>query len=231
MLIQFGGGITDIRGSVHTYTFSRNSYGAYARNRTIPTDPMSAAQLSCRAALSFRGPRWNTIATAAQRAGWSAYATTVITQNRLGQDIHLSGYDHYCRSMVLRSMYVLGGNLTPPRIPGLPEVDPSLSAIVSVAGGASISFSTALPWRSETAAFLLVWASMPRSPGRTYIGGPYRHLVSIAGSSTSPPTSPITGLTYPFALVALQKVELYGRISRADKRLSAPFHIQSVVIA
>lgn len=230
MLVTFGGGITDIRGSVHTYTFSRNSYGSYARNRTIPFDPLTARQVQCRWAMGFRAAQWNTVASAAQRAGWSAYATTVITQNRLGQDIHLSGYDHYCRCMVLRSIYALGGNPTPPRIPGLPEVDASMSAIVSTTSGTSISFNHALPWRSETAAFLLVWASMPRSRGRTYIGGPYRHLVSIAGSSTSPPSSPRTGLTYPWTIVAVQKVELYGRISRADKRLSAPFHIQTSVI-
>ena len=52
-LIKTGPAVAVISGSVGGTVFSRNKGGAYMRNRSIPVNPQSAAQVVVRAAMAF----------------------------------------------------------------------------------------------------------------------------------------------------------------------------------
>ena len=51
----------------------------------------------------------------------------------------------------------------------------------------------------------------------------------IEGDATTPPTSPYAA-TLPFTLQAAQKSFIFGRVTRADGRLSSPFRLPAIVV-
>ena len=95
MLIRSGMGM-QLSGSVGGVTASRNSAGAYLRNRTVPVNPNSVRQQSVRSGFAAAAEKWREL-TAAQREGWAGYATGTPLLNRLGESITLSGFAMYCR--------------------------------------------------------------------------------------------------------------------------------------
>lgn len=89
MLIRGGMG-QQLSGSVGGVTASRNRYGAYLRNRTVPVNPNTPRQLEVRAAFAAATLAWKGL-TDLQRGAWTAYADQTPVLNRLGESITLSG--------------------------------------------------------------------------------------------------------------------------------------------
>jgi hypothetical protein len=83
-LVQFGGGVSQIRGSINGTVFSRNRSGAIARGRTKPVNPVTQRQSEVRAAFGQASSSWGSL-TAADVADWEAYAALVTRINGLGE--------------------------------------------------------------------------------------------------------------------------------------------------
>lgn len=230
-LIKFGGGVTDVRGSIGGSVFSRNRYGAYARNRTIPVNPSSTAQQKIRSIMSVVRAAWFNTLTAAQRAAWASYAAAVQVQNRLGETITLTGFNHFARSasaLLYNDVAIVADG---PTDNSLPETDETVAYTPDESSSnVSIAFDTDAAWVGETGAYMLVYASRPQNPTVNYFKGPYRIAGKIAGNTTTPPTSPQT-VNLPFAAAAGQKVFFQTRIVRADGRLSEPFRGVGTVVS
>ena len=96
MLIRTGFG-GQLSGSVGGVVASHNKGGAYLRNRTVPTNPNSARQLTARMALASASQAW-AVLTQVQRDGWNAYAAATPLVNRLGESITVSGFNMYIRT-------------------------------------------------------------------------------------------------------------------------------------
>ena len=223
MLVKFGGGVVAATGSVAGNTFARNRYGAYVRARTKPVNPNSTRQQAVRSAIADLASRWAQILTAVQRTAWNLYANSVIMKNRLGEDIHLSGYNHYIRSNTL--LLQIGGTLVDngPTVFELPEKDSTLSCTASEATQlVSVAFDDTFTWLDLDDAHLHVKMGTPQNPQRNFFGGPWRYMASIAGDSVAPPTTP-DDQAVPFVIAELQRIWIEARIVLPDGRVSEPF--------
>jgi hypothetical protein len=226
-LVKLGGGVADIRGSVGGTVFSRNRYGAYARNRTIPVDPGSTAQTKIRATLGNVRDAWFSTLTQAQRDAWAVYAANVQVVNRIGESINLTGWNMFARTNTALLYNDESIIAAAPTDFSLAEQDATLSITVSEATQMiSVAFDDTMDWVGEDGAFLFIYASRPQNPTVNFFKGPYLLAGQVSGNGTTAPTSPTT-MSLPFAAVAGQKIYVQARIVRADGRMSEPFRVTS----
>lgn len=224
-LIKLGGGVADIRGAIAGTVFSKNRYGSYARNLTVPVNPGTPAQTKIRAVMGQVRAGWFDLASQAQRDAWAVYATNVPVQNRLGESITLTGWNMFARTNAAALYNDLDFVLDAPTDFSLAEQDATLAIAVSEATQLiSVSFDAGMDWVDENDSQLLIYASRPQNPTVNFFKGPYLIAGMISGDSVTPPTSPET-MALPFAAVEGQKIFVQARILRADGRLSEPFRV------
>jgi hypothetical protein len=228
-LIKLGGGVADIRGSIGGTVFSKNRYGSYTRNRTIPVNPGTTAQTKIRAAMGQIRNAWFNTLTQAQRNAWAVYASNVSVTNRLGESITLTGWNMFSRtnSNLLYNDYDIVADA--PTEFSLAEQDSTLAITISAATqNISVAFDDTMEWVDEDGAALMLYVSRPQNPTVNYFKGPYLIAGKIEGDGTTAPTTPAT-IALPFAAVAGQKIFAQARIVRADGRLSEPFRVNGTV--
>lgn len=217
-LVKFGGGITQMSGSIGGTTFARNRFGNYARSRTKPVNPNTILQTNVRGYIGLLAQKWHDTLISSQRIAWSTYANAVAMKNRLGESTYNTGFNHYLRVNTVRLQ--LGKSQCPnaPHILSLPEKDPTFAISASVATQLiTVTLSTGLPWQSITASVFGVWMGEPQLVTRNYFGGPWK----MAGAILCDAVAPLT-VAPPYTLVLGQKVWCYGRIATGptDSRLS-----------
>ena len=222
-LVKFGGGITQMTGSIAGNTFARNRYGNYVRARTKPVNPNTAAQGAMRSSVSFCTERWHDTLTALQRIAWANYADAVAMKNKLGEAVFLSGFNHYIRSNVEAKRQAITLYDDGPTTLALPEKDPTLAATLSsLTQKISVIFDDTLPWCDEDGSYMFVYMGRPQLLTKNFFNGPWKFAGKIAGSSVAPPSSGDL-LDAPFTITNGQKVFIYARILRADGRLTEKF--------
>lgn len=230
-LIKLGGGVADIRGSIGGTVFSKNRYGSYTRNRTIPVNPSSSAQTKIRATLGQVRNAWFSVLTQAQRDAWAVYATNVPVQNRLGETINLTGWNMFARTntaLLYNDETIVAAA---PTDFSLAEQDSTLAITVSEATQLiSVSFDDTMDWCDEDGSFLFIYASRPQNATVNFFKGPYLIAGQVDGDSVTPPTTPET-MAVPFPVVEGHKLFVQARICRADGRLSEPFRVDCSVAA
>jgi len=219
-LIKFGGGITDARGSIAGNVFSRNRSGAYIRSRTKPVNPNTTRQSGVRALMSTISQNWNNVLTQAQRDAWETFASNVSEQNRLGEDINLTGFNQYVKSNMAAQNAGLSAIAAAPTIFTKPGEDNSFAVAVSEASQEiTVTFDDTADWCDEDGGAMILQMGIPQNESINFFDGPWRFADSIDGDSTTAPTS-TTAIAVPFAVSEDQKVFVRGRIIRADGRLS-----------
>jgi hypothetical protein len=107
-----------------------------------------------------------------------------------------------------------------PTVFTLPEAPYTFVATCSEAAQTvSLAYDNAETWANEDDAALLLFQGQPRGAARNFFNGPYRYIGKVEGDSGTPPTSPATPATaWPY--VEGQRIKVYGRVTRADGRLS-----------
>lgn len=227
-LVRFGGGVVQMSGSIAGDTFARNRYGNYARARTKPINPNTAAQVKCKSVVSYLSEYWYNDLSAAQRTAWGVYASNVAMKNKLGEVIHLSGFNHFIRGNAPRAYQNLAVVEAGPVVFELPAKDEQLVIDVdSSPQQISVTWDDGRDWCAETGAFLSMRQGLPCNGSRTFFGGPY-HNVGIVHGGAIPYTPP--WLVAPhYAVATGQGCWCAFRISRADGRLSEMFFAQDIV--
>lgn len=227
-LIKLGPTVGQISGSIGGMTFSRNAGGAYIRARAIPVNPGSQFQTELRGYLAQLTALWATL-TQAQRDGWAAYSVNVLLPNPLGDQREIGALAHYVRSNVPR---LQSGN---PRVDTAPVIftlgeftQPTITSITAPTA-LSLAFTDTDDWVDEDDSAMLIYGARGYNPTKNYFKGPYRYADLIEGDGTTPPTSPYAA-TLPFTLQAAQKSFIFGRVTRADGRLSSPFRLPAIVV-
>ena len=223
-LVRFGGGISQMSGSIGGTCFARNAAGSYARARTKPVNPQTSIQEKIRAVVAYLTDRWLETVTPTQRAAWSDYALAVSVKNRIGDPIHISGFNHYIRS----NAALLYADATvvdeAPTEFSLPEHDPTASFTASEATqNLSVSYNDSADWCKEVGGYMFVRMSRPQNPTRNFFAGPYLYAGDIAGM-VEPLQSP-QDIVSPTPIVAGHRLWLSCRIARADGRLSESFQV------
>jgi len=230
-LIKFGGGITEMRGSIAGNVYSRNRYGAYARARTVPINPNTGFQQVMRSIVAYLTNRWSAVLTSGQRTAWGTYASNVSMLNKLGESMNLSGFNHYIRSNAARVQAGLAIVDDGPTTFELPQKDETIVATLSEASQEiSLAFADGEDWCDEDGAGMTVRMGIPQNAQRNFFAGPFRYADSIDGDSVSPPTTPGT-MTAPFAFVEGQRVWIACRITLADGRISEIFRCDTFCVS
>jgi hypothetical protein len=81
--IIFGNMVADARGKVGGIVYSRNTGGAYARQKVSPVQPRTPAQLNQRSRLTSISKLWENL-TNAQREAWKAFSLAARKRDVLG---------------------------------------------------------------------------------------------------------------------------------------------------
>lgn len=230
-LIKYGGGITDIRGSMQGNTFSKNRFGKYLRGRTKPINPRSSRQSAARILVMMLAEQWReTPMDDPKRLAWETYSKGVDWSNKLGEKVTLTGFNHFVRSNA--ALLTAGGALVtdgPPDI-GLPPGDDKFAVVFNATTQkVSVTFDATKDWAKETGAYLSVEIGRPQSATRNFFNAPWRNTGSIAGVDAGDLTSPQL-LDPAFTLTPGQKVWARARIIRKDSRCSTHFLAEPVVV-
>jgi len=230
-LVKYGGGIVQMSGSIAGNTHARNRYGNYVRARTTPINPNTDRQVEVRAIMALLTARWSNTLTAPQRAAWDLYASNVVMTNRLGESVHLTGYNHYIRSNFIAAMVPYPLIDAGPVVFELPAQDPTFAVTASEATQVlTLAYDDTMAWATEDAAYMFFFQGKPQNAQRVFFGGPWRFIGSVGGIDPGGPVEPHAGAAQ-FAIAELQHQWVYARIMRADGRLSAPFRADTFCAA
>jgi len=222
-LVKYGGGIIQMAGSIAGNTYARNRSGNYVRARTVPTNPNTARQQTIRNALALLTARWSQTLTVDQRTAWELYASNLLMTNRLGEAVHITGFNHYLRSNLILQQSGLTLVDAGPTIFELPAKDPTFAITASEAAQEiSVTFDDTMDWSLETGAYLVKFQGQPQNPQRNFFAGPWRLMGNVAGVDSTGASSPDVEAAV-FVITELQHLWVYARIIRADGRLSEPF--------
>lgn len=209
--------IASASGSAGGLTASRNRFGMYFRAKTMPVDPATLQQVLARARFRGLAVTWKSL-TEVQRELWETYATNTPMQNRLGQTVFLTGFNHFIRSNAPRLQVGLGLLSDAPTIFGLAAFNEATITVVSPTNLA-IVFDITDDWVNQDGTALILGISRPQSPTINFFKGPYRVSGFVLGDATTPPTSPAIVVS-TFTYTADQKAFGRFRLSLADGRLS-----------
>lgn len=230
-LVKYGGGIIQMAGSIAGNVYGRNRYGNYARARTVPTNPNTPGQQQVRAAIAWLVEHWASTLTPAQRTAWNLYADSVNMLNRLGEVVHLSGFNHFVRSNAIRKRHADTVIVAGPTTFDVPEHDPLFAFTSSAATqNLTVVYDDTEEWCDISDAHLYIFVGKPMNPQRNFFAGPWKFGDAIDGDVSTPPSSPAT-VASPFAIVEGQALWIYGRISLADGRLSEAFRSGPTLVA
>jgi len=228
-LVKYGGGITQMSGSIAGNTFARNRSGNYVRARTKPVNPNSAAQITCRSGIAQIVAYWNDIVTPNERIAWSTYANAVAFKNKLGETTYLSGFNHFVRynAIYLRQAGLI--EASGPSVLALPAQDSTVSVVAKVTGNnLEITYDAGAEWQSIPGSQMIIWCGQPQLATRNFFAGPWKLAGGIAIGQANPKV-----ISAPYTLILGQKIWIYARILIAptDPRLSNPTVKSTVVVA
>jgi len=228
-LVKFGGGITDMRGSIGGNVYTRNRFGAVCRQNTKPVNPKTSRQDLARSIMALVVSSWNSTASAAQKLAWETYADSISWLNKLGESVNLTGFNHFVRSNCARRQVNYSMVYAGPTTLTLPSEDNDFAVSPSSASQhIAVSFNDGLDWVSENSAVMHISMGLPKNAGVNYFEGPWQRIGELKGNSGSPLTSPQNvNVSYPIA--EDQKIFCKATIQRADGRLSKPFRDNAVV--
>lgn len=226
-LVKFGGGITAMSGSIAGNTFARNRSGNYVRSRTKPINPNSTSQVFARSIVGTLAQAWRTDLTAAKRTAWATYAAAVAVTNKLGETVYLTGFNHFVRSNAVLLQSAKGLITAGPTVLALPEKDPTLAVVASVATQLlTLTVDAGQPWALEANAFLQVEQGQPQNVTRNFFAGPWKYAGLINQANPL-----VLTVAAAYTLVLGQKTWVACRIVRADGRVSEIMYASCTVVA
>ena len=177
--VQFGGGVSNIQGSIAGNTFTRSKAGPAARNRVKPNNPATPAQLAQRERIVRLSKAWQQL-TEDQRKSWDAEAKEQKTKGVCGNNITLTGHQYFVRVNSLRES---NGDIADPAvIPAAAEFTADIfSATVDAA--ADIATSTIHMPLGDGAAEgqrVVIYTTAMRSAGKQAYKGVLRKTYEAA---------------------------------------------------
>lgn len=149
-------------GSIAAKTFSRNRFGQYTRNRSIPVNPNTPFQSAQRARLATNSAAWRAL-TDLQRVGWETLGALMTRTDSLGRTYTLNGSLAYSS---VNNNNLDAGNPVVADAPALQTPETVATAVLTLTAALfSIAYTpTPLPAGER----LFSFASPQRSAGRNF---------------------------------------------------------------
>lgn len=223
MLIRMGMG-GQLSGSVGGVVASRNRYGAYLRNRTVPVNPNTPRQLDVRANFGAASIAWSSV-SAGQRGGWESYANQTPLLNRLGESVTLSANAMFLRVNAFRLDCGASIIFDAPLTPGASSLGNPTGVVASEATGVGFFTSGA----DAVGPGMLSYGPVV-SPGVQSFSGPF----SLARTGLFTAVGILPGVALPHRYGALVEGQIrYFRVAASDAegKLSNIFVERVVVLA
>jgi hypothetical protein len=110
--VTFGGGVSNIQGSIAGNCFVRSKAGGGIRNKVKPNNPASAAQMRQREALTRISKQWRTL-TEDQRLAWDSFAKLSRERGVCGNIIAQTGHQGFMQMNMNRFAMLEAVILTP----------------------------------------------------------------------------------------------------------------------
>ena len=227
-LIKLGTGIAGISGKIGGTVFAKGRSGTIARAWRKPVNGRSVQQQVVRTIIAQLAQDWHNLLTDANRSAWETYAQAISVPNRLGEMVHITGFNMFVRFNSIYIRHPFAEVKPGPTTLALPTQDSTFAVAGSAATQLlSITFDNTQDWAKSSACFLTVFMGRPKLITRNQFNGPWKRAGDILEAGT-PPTSPQT-LAAPMTLVAGQKVFVYARAVLSDGRVSNPFRASCTV--
>lgn len=170
-------------GSLRGITASHNKGGLYFRGRTVPTNPATSYQTAVRAQFGALAQIWSDTLTQMERDAWDAYAAAVSWVDSLGQNIQLSGVNHFVRANTprLQADAMLGTSLgridTAPAVQELGVAPAVNSALLANDVGPPNVITIQVEWTNDASYTdpdtVLLFLAAGRNAGIKFFKGPY----------------------------------------------------------
>ncbi|GAJ12862.1 unnamed protein product, partial [marine sediment metagenome] len=223
-------GIVQMSGSIAGNTHARNRFGNYIRPRTKPVNPHSDGQENARAIVSYLAEKWHAPIMDPWRGSWNTYAAAVAMKNRLGETIHLTGFNHFIRSNVPKLKVGLSEKHNAPSILSLPEKDHILECTEEDIAKQEFTFICSLNgWEADgdPKYYIFIYQGQPQLKSRNFFDGPWRFMDQINADAGKQGTD---DLRASFAFAEGQKVWFQARLLTVSGRLTQRWTLAPKII-
>lgn len=221
--IAFGAMITQASGKQGGAVYSRNRYGSYIRNKSLPVNPQTALQVTVRNHFANVSSSWRSL-SAAVRAAFKNYADATPLAGKFGQPEIVTANAMFCRINTLNLLCGIAPVTTAPATNGLPVCSTLSTLHIAAAGDFTCDLDTPIVGATKGMALFL---SQGQSPARNFFDGPY-HFCNYTAGAVAPGTASLT-FTHGMSLTAGQRVFGYVRYYDADGRWSDPYRFSVLV--
>lgn len=184
-IIKMGQIVAEARGKIAGMVFSRNTAGAYIRQKVSPIQPRTVAQLAVRAFLSSVSQSWRNL-TDNSRLTWRGVAALFTHANVYGDNVPLTAFGLYNR--LNRNLQEIGEALItdPPAQTAVASLDTLTLAIDNAEvvddDKIQIAFTAPIPADQK----LVVYATPPLSAGVNFVKSEYRKLTVLDVADVTP---------------------------------------------
>lgn len=180
MKAKFGIVVVDGRGKSNGNVYAKNRAGNYIRTKVTPVNPRTGAQLFQRSSVTNLSQAWRAL-TEANRAAWNAAVVNFQKTDIFGDLRKPSGFNLYMRLNL--NLLAIGKSIiyTPP-------IPSSVNDIVIGALSASNTPSLSLAYipAAVMSSKIIVRATPPVSPGKSFVKSEFRQISTFEGSTASP---------------------------------------------
>lgn len=180
--IRTGGLAAQLSGSIAGTTFSHGRYGAYIRNRSIPTNPGSTYQVEARGFMATCSAQWKGL-TDAKRESWRVWALTNPVMDPFGDSQILSGQAAY-NMLNTRLLRQIADTIDVPPTTGAPPGPSSITLSCDVGAGDFQVAYTPTPCDANTGVWF--WGAVVNSAGIRFVKNKLVLFHKDGGGSTSP---------------------------------------------
>lgn len=180
--VKLGAIAGQVSGSIGTQTWSRNRYGAYIRNRSIPVNTQTLFTQESKSILAAASQAWGSLNFDEQQA-WRTWANNNPVIDRLGDQQTLAGNAAF-NKLACRVLRQGGAMPTLPPVGSPPEALATLSGTADIGAGDFEIVWTPTPL--ATGVHLWTWVAVVDSLGVQYVRNRYKLVNISAAAATSP---------------------------------------------
>lgn len=180
MKAKFGIVVVDGRGKSNGNVYAKNRAGNYIRTKVTPVNPRTSAQLGQRSAVTNLSQAWRGL-TEAKRAAFNAAVSNFQKTDIFGDLRKPSGFNLYMR-LNLNLLAIGESTIDTPPVPSAVE-DIVIGALTAVN---TPTLSLAYTPASGTDTTIIVRATPPVSPGKSFVKSEFRQIATFAGETASP---------------------------------------------
>lgn len=177
--VTFGGGVSNIQGSIGGNCFTRTKAGVAIRNKVKPNNPASPAQMAQREAFTRISKMWRTL-TEDERLAWTALAELSRNRGVCGNIIAMTGHQGFMQMNLNRFAMGQDPVTSPDDVQNstfrADFFGPTSAFTISISGASCV---IPLGDGAQVGDQFDYWFSGPKSPGKTI---PFKGLIATGSA-------------------------------------------------